>query len=47
MSDADRASYDVAEAEFAAAQAGITDKTPLVQAAQQFNSAAEIGRAHV
>jgi murein L,D-transpeptidase YcbB/YkuD len=29
-----------AEAEFAAAQAGITDKTPLVQAAEQFNAAA-------
>lgn len=29
-----------AEAEFAAAQAGITDRTPLVQAGQQFNSAA-------
>ena len=29
-----------AEAEFATAQAGITDKTPLVQAAEQFNAAA-------
>ena len=29
-----------AETEFAAAQAGITDKTPLVQAAEQFNAAA-------
>lgn len=29
-----------AEAEFTAAQAGITDQTPLVQAAEQFNSAA-------
>ncbi len=29
-----------AEADFAAAQAGITDKTPLVQAAEQFNAAA-------
>ena len=29
-----------AEAEFAAAQAGITDQTPLAQASEQFNSAA-------
>ena len=29
-----------AETEFAAAQAGITDKTPLAQAAEQFNAAA-------
>ncbi len=34
------ARVEQAEAEFAAAQAGITDKTPLVQAGQQFNSAA-------
>jgi peptidoglycan hydrolase-like protein with peptidoglycan-binding domain len=34
------ARVEQAEAEFAAAQAGITDKTPLVQAAEQFNSAA-------
>jgi murein L,D-transpeptidase YcbB/YkuD len=34
------ARVEQAEAEFAAAQAGITDKTPLVQAAEQFNAAA-------
>ena len=34
------ARVEQAEAEFAAAQAGITDRTPLVQAGQQFNSAA-------
>lgn len=34
------ARVEQAEAEFAAAQAGITDTTPLVQAAEQFNSAA-------
>jgi murein L,D-transpeptidase YcbB/YkuD len=34
------ARVEQAEADFAAAQAGITDKTPLVQAAEQFNSAA-------
>ena len=34
------ARVEQAEAEFAAAQAGITDTTPLVQAGQQFNSAA-------
>jgi peptidoglycan hydrolase-like protein with peptidoglycan-binding domain len=34
------ARVEQAEAEFAAAQAGITDQTPLAQAGQQFNSAA-------
>jgi murein L,D-transpeptidase YcbB/YkuD len=34
------ARVEQAEAEFAAAQAGITDTTPLVQAAEQFNAAA-------
>ena len=34
------ARVEQAESEFAAAQAGITDRTPLVQAGEQFNSAA-------